>query len=55
MKTKYFLYILYEILNYSQRIKIATLILDDASDSIKLELLSGEKYRLILETITEPI
>ncbi len=55
MRTKYFLYMLYEILNYSNKIQLATLIVDESTKSLKMELISGEKYQITLKPITDRI
>lgn len=55
MRTKYFLNMLYDILNYSHKLQIATLTVDENSNTLKIELISGEKYQLTLNPITEQI
>lgn len=47
---KEFLYQLYEMLNRTKRVSIATLVVEENPPKLWVELCSGEKYCISLET-----
>ncbi|MCH1982842.1 hypothetical protein MCG98_09720 [Ruminococcus sp. OA3] len=55
MEKECFLYVIYDVLNCSRKIKLVTLVVDEATCSLKLQTICGDKYCLSLTTTDEQL